>query len=48
MMSPLEIILKMKVSHSHVQELHIWGCPSYVLEPKLQDGHKLPKWQPCS
>ena len=24
------------------------GCPCYVLEPTLQDGHKLAKWKPCS
>jgi hypothetical protein len=23
---------------------HVWGCPVYVLEPKLQDGQKLLKW----
>ena len=22
----------------------MWGCPVYVLDPKLQDGHKIPKW----
>ncbi len=22
----------------------MWGCPAYVLEPKLQNGQKLPKW----
>ena len=25
-----------------------WGCPVYVLDPKLQDGKKLPKWRPRS
>jgi hypothetical protein len=29
-------------------DLHVWGCPAYVLEPTLQDGRKLPKWQPRS
>ena len=23
-----------------------WGCPTYVLDPKLQDGKKLAKWSP--
>ena len=28
---------------------HPWGCPTYILEPKLQKGGiKIPKWQPCS
>jgi hypothetical protein len=24
------------------------GCPVYVLDPKLQDGQKIPKWDPRS
>ena len=28
---------------------HTWGCPTYVLEPKLQKGGvKIPKWEPRS
>ena len=28
---------------------HVWGCPTYVLEPKLQKpGVKIPKWAPRS
>ena len=23
---------------------HVWGCPVYVLEAKLQNDQKLPKW----
>ena len=29
-----------------LKRLHVWGAPCYVLEPTLQDGHKLPKWKP--
>ncbi len=25
---------------------HIFGCPVYVLDAKLQDGHKIPIWLP--
>ena len=25
-----------------------WGCPAYVLDPRRQDGQKIPKWQPQS
>jgi hypothetical protein len=24
----------------------VFGCPVYVLDATLQDGHKLPKWAP--
>ena len=28
---------------------HVWFCPTYVLEPKLQNpGVKIPKWAPRS
>ena len=28
---------------------HVWGCPTHVLEPKLQKpGVKIPKWDPMS
>jgi hypothetical protein len=25
---------------------HDFGCPVYILDPQLQDGHKIPKWEP--
>ena len=28
------------------KDLHTWGCPVYVLDPKLQQGRKLPRWEP--
>ena len=29
--------------------LHVWGCPTYVLEPRLQKPRvKIPKWAPRS
>ena len=32
-----------------LNNLHVWGCPTYVLEPKLQKpGVKIPKWAPRS
>ena len=41
---PLELFTSTKLDHAHLRRLHVWGCPAYVLDPKLQDGHKLPKW----
>ena len=35
-------------SHSSLCRVHIWGCPAYVLEPRLQDGKKIPKFHPHS
>lgn len=37
------------VSPRHkLRDLHVWGCPVYVLDPVLQQGKKLPRWQPRS
>jgi hypothetical protein len=46
--SPEEMWTKSRSSHSALLSAHTWGCPTYVLQPKLQDGMKLPKWQPRS
>ena len=45
---PLDIILKTTVPRDHLKNLHVWGAPSYVLDPRLQDGQKIPKWEPRS
>jgi hypothetical protein len=29
-------------------DTHVWGCPIYILDPKVQQGQKLPRWQPRS
>jgi hypothetical protein len=34
--------------HPALLSAKVWGCPAYVLDPKLQDGKKIPKWQPKS
>jgi hypothetical protein len=47
LMAPIEMFTSIKFpSYDHLQQSHVWGCPVYVLDPKLQDGKKLPKWLP--
>jgi Reverse transcriptase (RNA-dependent DNA polymerase) len=46
--SPLELFSKTRISSHHMQRTRVWGCPTYVLDPVLQDGKKLPKWNPRS
>jgi hypothetical protein len=36
------------VSYDHLARLHMFGCPIYVLHPRLQDGHTVPKWKPLA
>ena len=31
-----------------VKQLCVFGCPCYVLDPRLQDGKKSLKWEPCA
>jgi hypothetical protein len=48
-LAPVEIFTKTRFpNYNHLRRLHVWGCPVYVLDPALQDGQKLPKWQPRS
>ena len=47
--APIELISKTKFSnYNHMKRLHVFGCPVFVLDPKLQDGNKIPKWKPRS
>ena len=32
-------------NHNHLQRTHIFGCPVFILDPKLQDAKKIPKWK---
>ena len=44
--SPLELFSQTKSDHKDLNRARVWGSPTYVLDPKLQDGIKLPKWNP--
>ena len=45
-LSPMEVFSCTKMDHNVLRSEKTWGCPAYVLDPKLQDGKKLPKWDP--
>jgi transposase InsO family protein len=47
-LAPLEILTRSSWSADRAQHLHVWGCPTYILDPKLQGGDRIPKWRPCS
>jgi hypothetical protein len=42
-LTPMELLTKQKADHRNILRSPVWGCPLYVLEPKLQNGQKLPK-----
>ncbi len=47
-LSPEEIWTSSMQSMSPLLNAHPWGSPVCVLAPRLQDGQKLPKWEPRS
>ena len=47
--SPMELFSGTVSDGLALPNTHTWGCPAYVLEPKLTEaGGKIPKWQPRS
>lgn len=47
-LSPTEIFYSVKSDHSELKLAKVWGCPTFVLDPRLQDAKKIPKWEPRS
>jgi hypothetical protein len=45
---PADLFTGSTVPRHRLKELHVWGCPIYVLDPQLQGGQKLPRWEPRS
>jgi hypothetical protein len=45
---PEDLFSGSTVPRHRLLDLHVWGCPVYVLDPKLQQGQKLPRWKPRS
>ena len=44
--APIEIWSQSRSTHSQLVHAHPWGVPVYVLDPTLQDGFKMPKFNP--
>ena len=44
--APIEIFTGTRISCQYLHRCRVWGSPTYVLDPKLQDGRKIPKWRP--
>ena len=48
-LSPLKKFTRQKFAdYNHLRRSHVWGAPMYVLDPTLQNGKKLPKFNPRS
>lgn len=46
--SPLELIVRIKDPRMVLKNAHVFGCPAFVLDPKLQTGSMIPKFSPRS
>ena len=40
--APIEIYAGTRMKNKNLRSEKTWGCPAYILDPKLQDGKKLP------
>jgi Reverse transcriptase (RNA-dependent DNA polymerase) len=47
-LSPIDLFTKSRWQQHKFHDLHVWGCPVYVLEKAIADGKKLPRWSPRS
>ena len=47
-LAPVEIYTSSKLEMSCLKVEKTLGCPSYVLDPRLQDGENIPKWEHCT
>jgi hypothetical protein len=45
-LSPNELWSSCRAPTEEFHRSHAFGCPVYVLDATLQDGHKIPKWVP--
>jgi hypothetical protein len=43
-LTPLELVTKERSDYREILRYHVWGYLVYVLEAKLQNDQKLPKW----
>jgi hypothetical protein len=47
-LAPIEIFCGTRTGCDYLRRAKVFGAPVYILDPKLQNGKKLPKWQPRS
>ena len=47
-LAPCDLFFGTHSPRHKLRDLHVWGCPVYVLDPTLQQGKKLPRWEPRS
>ena len=43
--SPDELFSRSKSAHANLYPARVWGSPLYILDARLQNGKKIPKWE---
>jgi hypothetical protein len=46
--APIEVFCQTRLGCHHIQRARVFGSPTFVLDPRIQDGRKIPKWDPRS
>ena len=47
-LSPHDIFTRTRWPLKKLHDIHVFGCPAYVLDKTIQDGKKIPRWKPRS
>jgi hypothetical protein len=47
-LSPIDIFTRTRWPQAKFRDLHVWGCPVYVLDHRISGGKKIPRWEPRS
>jgi hypothetical protein len=47
-LSPSDVFTRTRWPIWKYHDLHVLGCPAYILDKQISDGHKIPKWTPRS
>jgi hypothetical protein len=48
-LAPIEVFTSTEFqNYKYLERCHVWGSPVFVLDPALQDGKHIPKWNPRS
>jgi hypothetical protein len=45
---PSDLFTRTRFEQSKLHDIHVFGCPVYVLDKSIADGKKIPRWNPRS
>ena len=44
-LSPLDVFSNSRQPQRRLHDIHVWGSPGYLLDKRIADGKKLPRWE---